>query len=231
MMSTTNKKSHVIIALLLIVGVVLHISAKNEGSLQEQDKKTLFLTGPSSLIIQKAIAGPCLGLGAEANLLAVFSVYWSIHKKELSKDDQQKAWLYLYHHLQRAQAFDPWYWDIYRLTSGLLVYQKNYQRQAIDILSRGAKARAWDWEVPFISGFLAHDLLNNDKLAFELMKMSINTPKAPPLAIGLATRFLSKTETVGDTLKFLRVLKGSLPKDYTQYIDKRIQKISKVNMK
>ncbi|MDQ6978827.1 MAG: hypothetical protein Q9M09_01470 [Mariprofundaceae bacterium] len=218
-------KEKIIIVVLLISGMLLHVQGKNSGTLQEQDENTLFLTGPSSLLVQQAIAGPCLGLGAESNILSVFSVYWSIKEKNLSEDDQQKAWLYLYRYLQQAQSFDPWYWDTYRLTNGLLAYQESYQSKAVDILAQGAKARSWDWEMPFTAGFLAHDQLKDDVRAFHLMKLAINREGAPPMLVGLAARFLNKTATESDTVDFLRAMKKSLPKGYTQYIDKRIDEL------
>jgi len=219
------RTNHVFIIIFLIIGVILHIVGKQAGTLQEQDKHTLFITGPSSLIVQQAIAGPCLGLASESNVLSIFALYWSIKEKNLSKEDQHQAWSYLYHHLQQAQSFDPWYWDVYRLTNGLLVYQEAFQQEAFDILVRGAEARTWDWEVPFIAGFLAHDVIKDDELAFHLMNMAIHKEDAPITVIGLAAKFLSKTETVEDSVNFLRTLKSTVPKGYATYIDIRIKEL------
>lgn len=221
-----SKKGHFIIVALLAVGFFMHTIGRQAGTLQDQSETTLLISPPAPLVIQQMIAGPTLGLGAESNLLSVFSIYWTTQKKKLSPEDQQRAWSYLAQYLKQAQSFDPWYWDTYRLTSGLLIYQKDHQQQAFDILTRGAKARAWDWEIPFVVGFLAHDLLKNDELAFRLMKLAIHRPNSPPMVLGLAARFLSKTETVDDSIRFLNALKSTLPVGYSTYIEERIKTLS-----
>lgn len=223
----TNRKHYFVVFILLVVGLGLYVFGKQSGDLRAQGSQTLFATGPSSLIVQQAVAGPCLGLASEANILSVFSVFWGVKEKKMSEKDQKKAWLYISQYLTRAQSFDPWFWDIYRLTNGLLVYQDGYHKQGIHILIDGAKARSWDWEGPFVAGFLAHDLLNDDALAFRLMKLAINRPDAPEMVVGLAARFLTKTETTDDSINFLRALKKTLPASYTQYIDQRINELSK----
>jgi len=220
-----NIKKYSVIICVLLIGILLHFLGKTEGIIRADDGRNLLISGPTSLIVQKVIAGPALGLGADANILSIFSVFSIIDARTLSFSEQQKAWLYLYRYLQHAQSFDPWFWDINRLSSGLLINQEKFQRKAIAILEKGAISRPWDWETPFIAGYLAHDLLKDDALALSLMKEAAQRPGAPSMIVGLAAKFMQKELTIADTITFLTMMKKSLPKEYGSEIESKIKKL------
>ncbi len=218
-------KKYALITCVFLFGMSLHILGKTEGVIRADDGRSLLISGPTSLIVQQVIAGPALGLGADANILSIFSMFSIIDARTLSFSDQQKAWLYLYRHLQHAQSFDPWFWDINRLSSGLLINQHKFQRKAIAILEKGSASRPWDWETPFIAGYLAHDLLKDDGLALSLMKEAAQRPGAPSMIVGLAAKFMQKELTIADTIAFLTMMKKSLPKEYGSEIESKIKKL------
>ena len=213
--------------LLLVIGVVLygsslfhHSHATSSLNSEGQGDVVLF-SGGLPAPMQRIMAGPFRGVAADMNLLAVFSIYDAAR----SHVQAGALWKHLYQRLMTAQQLDPWFWDVYRLTSGLIGFHSGGAATAVMILRKGAQARAWDWEMPFVAAYLAHASLHDDKLAFELMNQAVKRPNAPAMAIGLAARFLSATDDQQVAIQFLTYLKQTLPKRYHNVIDARIQRL------
>ena len=212
--------------LLMLTGVVLYAVARHAGHADyglEIDRHT----GPSPAIIQQVIAGPCPGLGADANLLSVYSIYDQILHAGLDGKNEAIAWHHLKTYLERAQSLDPWFWDIYRLSGGLLGFHEGSERDAISIMEKGAQWRTWDWETPFVAGFLAYDRMHDDGLAYRLMRLSADRPGVPPMVIGLAAKFLMQEKGVETSLMFLHYMLKTMPEGYKGPIQERIDKLMK----
>jgi len=174
---------------------------------------------------QQVLAGPFAGAAADFNILAVFAIYDAIRKQPA---DNAHLWQKLQQRLQAAQALDPWFWDTYRLTTGLMGFHQQGTAAAVELLVKGSSARNWDWELPFIAAYLSHDLLHDDKRAYELMRVSLSRPNAPSLAVGLAAKFLESAENTAASIRFLHYLQRSLPSQYRDVIDDRIKRLSTV---
>jgi len=159
--------------------------------------------------------------------LSIFNAYDHIIKLPENDRQSDSSWHYLMEYLQHASILDPYFYDTYRLTSGLLAFQSNHTRDALDILTHGAENRTWDWETPLIAGFLAHNLLQDNRLAFDLMKRASSRPGAPPLVVSLAARFLADMEGAETGLQFLHYMKSIMPKGYSKPIDDRIKMLEK----
>ena len=205
----------------MAIGLCLYgmaLSHHQRGTLQQSD----FFTGGLPPSAQKVLAGPFAGVAADLNLLGVFSIYEGIRRQPA---DNNALWQKLHARLLAAQELDPWFWDIYRLATGLMAFHQQGTSAAVDLLSKGAKARTWDWEMPFMAGFLAHDFLHDDKRASALMSEAIKRPNAPPLAIGLASEFLNTSEGSAASLRFLHYLRTSMPAEYRGVIDARIARL------
>ena len=218
-------KTHPATWVCLVIGLCLYgmaLSHHQRGSLQQP---TLFTGGlpPSA---QKVVFGQFVGAAADFNLLSVFSIYEGIRKQPT---DNNVLWQKLHARLLAAQELDPWFWDVYRLATGLMAFHKQGTSTAVDLLSKGAKARTWDWEMPFMAGYLAHDFLHDDKRAATLMAEAIKRPNAPPLAVGLASQFLSASEGSAASLRFLHYLRTSMPAEYRGVIDARIARLQQKN--
>ncbi|MDQ6975851.1 MAG: hypothetical protein Q9M22_04700 [Mariprofundaceae bacterium] len=214
--------------LIFLVGLSLHALGKEWGVANIGSDNRTYITGPTALIVQQALAGPCLGLGADANILSVFTVYAELKDHlDLADDDEQRLWLYIYQHLKHAQTFDPWFWDINRLSSGLLMNQKRFQKRAVGLLQRGSNARTWDWETPFVAGFMAHDLLGDDVLALSLTKEASYRPGAPSIVISFSAKLMEKNIGIKDSIDFLRAMKKLMPKLYSDEINAKILALEK----
>lgn len=215
-------------SILIILGLTGFLLAKEmPANISNAQLFALTESGPAPVLAQAIFAGPAPGLAADANILGVFNVYSHIRNLPISDKEHSPSWNHLKAYLKHASVLDPYFYDIYRLTSGLLAFQSEHTRDALMIMEHGAQYRTWDWETPLIAGFLAHDLLNDNTLAFDLMELASSRPGAPPLAIGLAARFLADTENPLAGIQYLRYMKSIMPKDYSKPIGDRIKKLEK----
>lgn len=212
--------------LLILVGVVLYAVTRGADVVDFRQQAARH-TGPSPAALQQIAAGPCRGLGADFDLLSIYSIYDQILHAGLDASQKALAWRHLTAYLERAQTLDPWFWDIYRLSGGLLGFQKGYASTAIDIMEKGAAWRSWDWETPFIAGFLSYDRLHDYDRAYRLMRESAGRPGAPPIVIGLAANFLMHEKGTAASLQFLQYMLKTMPKGYQGPIQKRIDKLRK----
>lgn len=209
---------------LIVSGSVLYMSARFiQPVLPNYSYKTE--AGPAPATVQAIVAGPFKGLASDYNILSVFTMYDYIKHAPLDKAGKQQAWQQLSSYLHRAQSLDPWFMDTYRLTIGLLAFSEGFASDAIQMLETGSNHISWDWRLPFFAGFIAYDRLNDQKKAFEFMQKSISRPNAPPLAIGLASRFLQKEKGSEASIIFLEYMLQTMPKGYHGPIKKRIEKL------
>lgn len=187
-------------------------------------------TGALPPTIQKIIAGPFLGSAADYNILQVFTLYSALNQVS-DKNRQSQLWEHIKNRLTTASQQDPYFKDIYRITSGLLAFQPGYENAAIKILERGGKFRAWDWEPLFIAGFLAHELINDNKLATTLLQQSAQRPNAPPIAAGVAAKIIQQDHGSEASIRFLEQMKSTLPAEYQQGLQQRINRIEQGEIK
>lgn len=208
----------------IVIGSFLYMGARlTQSALPNHSYATE--TGPAPAIIQSIAAGPFKGLASDYNILAVFTMYNHIKHTPLDKAQQQLAWQHLSSYLHRAQALDPWFMDTYRLTTGLLAFHEGFASDAVQILKLGSTQLTWDWKLPFFAGFIAYDRLNDQKMAYEFMQEAIRRPNVPPLAVGLASRFLQKEKGREASILFLEYLLQTMPQAYHGPIRQRIEKL------
>lgn len=188
-------------------------------------RSSVWETGPSPLILQTILAGPDRGLMADMDVLSVFSLNDDLRMHRFAGGQAHKAWGYLAAYLERAQALDPRFQDTYRLALGLLGYTEGFQSKAVGILELGAEANPQNWQYPFFGGFIAHDQLHDDDRAYRLMSMAVRRPGVPPLALGLAARFLAKDRSPEASLRFLELMRQMMPPAYKAPLQARIQRL------
>jgi len=179
------------------------------------------LREPTPTPLKIALAGPARGLVADVTLMEVYTLFAHVQKNR----DHQKGWDLIYQYLQSSQQIDPWFWDAYRFSAGLLGMRKEYIERIIDLLEKGSEARKWDWETPFMAGFLAYDQLHDLPRAFSLMRKAADKPEAPPMAAGLASRFLQKMEGTQASIDFLLLMMRNTPPKYQEGLKKRVEEL------
>ncbi len=207
------------LALLLSVSVLwLVLMQIRDGShmFYEQNKAKSWAT-EYSVLADKVLAGAVPGIFSDFLILDVFSIYYDA--KLTGKPSEMK---YINTYLNRAQSLDPKFFDVYRLASSILAYDVNMPEEAIELLRKGMVQRPEIWEFPFFAGFLAHDLLKDDRLAYELMASVSERKNTPVIVLTLASRFLESSSTKEDAILFLKGLLQLVPKANREGIKRRI---------
>ena len=203
--------------LLLLVLLLLWIRVQQE-SFHIHQQHIHSWSAEHDVPIVKAISGPLPGLMADFYILDVFSIYYEANTLS---DSTRLAYLEPY--LETAQSLDPQFFDTYRLAESLLAYDAQQAEAAVSLLRKGGDALPDVWEFPFVAGFIAHDSLQDDKLAFELMSQVATRENTPVMVITLASRFLASTSTTADAMMFLKGLLFLLPRDKQDGVRARIK--------
>ncbi|MDQ6989986.1 MAG: hypothetical protein Q9M19_08905, partial [Mariprofundaceae bacterium] len=193
------------------------VRLEKEDLLSQQQSIHLWSSDVSPLA-ELAISGVLPGLMADFRVLDVFAVHYDAQREKKLEDLR-----FIAPYLQRAQALDPKFYDVYRLAGSLLVYDANMPQEAIALLTKGTWARPDVWEFPFFAGFIAHDVLKDDELAFEMMSQVATRENTPVMVITLASRFLASTSTTADAIMFLKGVLFLLPRDKQDGIRTRIK--------
>jgi len=212
-------KPTVFTASLLLICVLLLYGVRLSALQLQTEEQHVLWSDAEPFVADSIVAGPLAGLAADFKLLDVFAMYYQAQVTGRSED-----FAYIKPYLNRAQHLDPQFYDVYRLASSLLAFDAKQPQAAIDLLQKGLVVqRAEAWEFLFVAGFIAHDNLNNDKLAFELLSQLVGREGVPVLVMTLASRFLESTSTTQDAIVFLQGLLQLLPEEYHQGIKDRIQ--------
>lgn len=175
----------------------------------------------SQQLLDRAWAGAVPGIASDAAVLEIFNIY----ARARSQHGPNAPWRdQLYFELRRAQAMDPYFHDVYRLTEGLLAYEALRWKEAVNILaSSGPWLNSAD---PLLAAsFIAHQYLHNDKLALQLARRAIKKPDASDLTIGFATALIKKRSGCEMAMAFLESRLHTLPKRYRQGIMLQMQRL------
>jgi len=173
---------------------------------------------PVPLMLDLMLSGPARGFSSDLDILKVFSIFY---QADQHPESGASLWPSLAAYLERSQRKDPYFIDTYRLACSLLAYDANMPEKAVQLVREGLPFLE-SWDIPFLAGFIAHDKLHDDRLAFALMKSAAEMKNAPPLTLNLAFRFLSKAEGPEAAIAFLTKMARTLPKQYRKGIIKRI---------
>jgi|GEM_PF-6142375 len=172
-------------------------------------------------LLDRAWAGAVPGIAADVTVLEIYNIY----ARARSQRGSNAPWRdQLYFALRRAQAMDPYFLDVYRLTEGLLAYDAQRWKDAVNIL---ASSEPWlnSADPLLAAGFIAHQYLHNDALAIRLARKAITKPDASDLTIGFATALIKKKSGCRLALAFLESRLHTLPRRYRQGILYRMQRL------
>jgi len=171
-------------------------------------------------LLDRAWAGAVPGIAADAAVLEIYNIYARAGKGQ----EQNAAWRdQLDFELRRAQAMDPYFRDVYRLTEGLLAYDAQRWKEAVDLL---AASEPWlnSADPLLAASFIAHQYMHDDVLAIQLAKKAMTKPDASDLTIGFATALIRKQGGCRMALAFLETRLHTLPERYRQGILNRIER-------
>lgn len=175
---------------------------------------------PKQQLLDRAWAGAVPGVAADVAVLETYNIYARARKGT----GQHAFWRdQLYFELRRAQAMDPYFRDVYRLTEGLLAYEAQRWKEAVDLLA--ASEPSLNSADPLLAAsFIAHQYMHNNALAIRLAQKAMTKPDANDLTIGFATALIKKKSGCRMAMAFLQTRLYTLPKRYRQGILNRIRR-------
>jgi hypothetical protein len=171
-------------------------------------------------LLDRAWAGAVPGIAADAAVLEIYNIY----ARAQTDAEPNAPWRdQLDFELSRAQAMDPYFRDVYRLSEGLLAYEAQRWKQAVGLL---AASEPWlnSADPLLAASFIAHQYMHDDGLAIRLARRAIKKPDASDLTIGFATALINKQGGCRMALAFLETRLHTLPERYRQGILRRIQR-------
>ncbi len=215
------KKLQILPIFVLSVSLLLLLVVREQSEHIHGKQHLHTWTSSSSPRAEIIIAGPLRGIMADFRMLDVFAIYY-----EGTAHQQKQVLEYLPVYLNRAQNLDPKFFDVYRLAGSILAYDAHMPEASVNLLRKSFDQRPEVWEFPFFAGFIAHDLLHDDKLAFDLISVATKRKGTPPFLVTLASRFLASTATTQDAIAFLQGILKVMPPEYQAGIKWRIQELS-----
>ena len=174
----------------------------------------------SQQLLDRAWAGAVPGIAADVAVLEIYNIY-----ARAGREPKQNApWRdQLDFELHRAQAMDPYFRDVYRLTEGLLAYEAQRWQEAVELLA-GSEPWLNSADPLLAASFIAHQYMGDNALAIRLARKAITKPDASDLTIGFATALIRRQGGCGMALAFLETRLHTLPARYRQGILNRIQR-------
>lgn len=160
--------------------------------------------------------------------LSVLKIFSSFHKFSSSASPKARQ-VYSQHALasfHEAQFLDPFFLDIYRLAEGVLAYEFNMPKEAVTILEKGS-LQLNEWGIPFIASFIAYNQLKDPKKAILLARRASQKKGVPPLIIDYTSKLMNDSLGIDFSIRFLEERKKALPADYSNALNKRIEKLRK----
>jgi hypothetical protein len=212
--------------LLAITVMALVVFRQGQPSIHTTVVVPPYLSEGQDKLLAAMESGRLPGLGADLTMLRIFSLFY-LFTHEQSKDNHLTLRQSISRQFQVAQFLDPQFHDVYRLAEGILAYDLDMPRQAVDLLERGGE-QLDQWEIPFMASFIAHDRLHDDARAVKLAKLATEKNNVPPLIFGYLSRLMAKDLGPEFAIKYLEQRKRSLPAGYQHGLDKRIQKLKEM---
>ena len=215
-----------IIRLALIATLIAAIGwgRSNTPSQQELLPLTTSPWSENHALWSRAWAGPVPAFSADMAVLNIFNIY--AQATATPAENRAPWWSALKYQLRLGQSMDPYFRDIYRLTEGLLAYEAQEMREAIEIL--GMSEPYLNSSDPLlVAAFIAHQELKNDQLALSLAKRAANQPDSSPLVIGFTSNIIQGQSGCRAALAFLNSRLDSVPEKYQQGIVRRIRKLQR----
>jgi len=169
------------------------------------------------LLSSRAMAGAVPGLAADLAVLEVFNLF--------AGSDSNPEWRQgLHYQLRTAQAMDPHFRDVYRLTEGLLAYEAHMWPESVALLA--ASETALNSADPLLAaGFIANTEMHDRAMAIDLAKRAIDKPDARNLTIGFASRLITAENGCSAALAYLQSRLKTLPERLHQSVEHRIRRL------
>jgi len=215
MMPQRGKGLWLVVVLLLPFYAYLHMGSWTQRAELRQAPTTSFLV-PSQF--SRVLACGYKGLLADFQFLRVLTFYGdrSANQQPLSTQD----WDYFRDSIDVLTDLDPYFYDPYVLTEGLLTWDAGRFEDANTLLAKGARYRRNDWRLPYFIGFNNFFFLKDYAAGAEHIMAASRLPDSPSYLPTLAARLAyygGKSQTA------VLFLKQMLAENSDERLAKRLQ--------
>lgn len=194
-----GKKLWLVVVLLLPLYVYVHTGSWTQRAELRQSPTTSFLV-PSQF--SRVLACGYKGLLADFQFLRVMTFYGdrSANQQPLTTQD----WDYFRDSIDVLTDLDPYFYDPYVLTEGLLTWDAGRIDDANTLLAKGAKYRSNDWRLPYFIGFNHFYFLKDYAEGAKHIMVASRLPGSPSYLPSLAARLAYYGGKSQTALLFLR---------------------------
>lgn len=183
MMRLRGQGLWLVVVLLLPLYAYLHMGSWTQRAELRQAPTTSFLV-PSQF--SRVLACGYKGLLADFQFLRVLTFYGdrSANQQPLTAQD----WDYFRDSIDVLTDLDPYFYDPYVLTEGLLTWEAGRIDDANTLLAKGARYRNNDWRLPYFIGFNNFFFLKDYAAGAEHIMAASRLPGSPVYLPTLAAR-------------------------------------------
>mgnify|MGYP005845294073 CR=1 FL=1 len=171
------------VAMLAVFHVVLYGQTfERKNGLDEQARVNYVL--PASF--SRAAALDFKGVIADFQLLQ--GIFFIGEKIETQSQVSEAEWDYLVRIITTVTRLDPYFYDTYHFSTGMLTWGAGRYEDAIKILETARQYNPDDYRFPYHIGFIYFYFLQNNQKGAQYLELASRQPDAPPILASLASR-------------------------------------------
>lgn len=162
------------------------------------------------------------GLAADFQLLQ--GVFFVGDKIERQEKITAVDWDYFTRIIKAVVDLDPYFYDTYHFSTGMLTWGSGRFQDAIDILKTGRRFNPDDYRFPYHIGFIYFYFLHDAQKGAQYFELASRIPGAPPILASLASRLAYYKGNYKFAINLLEhMLSSERSPEIRQYYKKRLK--------
>lgn len=197
-------KRHFLPVFCLLAFAALYLVALQQSGLQSRSlARSAEGAGTLPAPFIKVLALEFDGLAADMLFVEALVFHGETLERTTKPRLQDWEWVWLFKTLETVTKIDPWFYDPYYFANAFFPWEGQMIPETNRLLESGAKARDWDWTLPFYAGFNEFFFLHNSERASELLMEAAKRPGAMPMIPTLAARLAYQGNQTENAIRFL----------------------------
>ncbi|MCF6266659.1 MAG: hypothetical protein L3J57_08965 [Desulfuromusa sp.] len=161
------------------------------------------------------------GLAADFQLLQ--GIFFIGDKIDRQEKITALDWDYFTRIIKAVIKLDPYFYDTYHFSTGMLTWGSGRFQDAIDILKYGRQFNPDDFRFPYHIGFIYFYFLHDAQKGAQYFEIASKIPGAPPILASLASRLAYYKGNYTFAINLLqRMLSAERSPEIRQYYQKRL---------
>ena len=188
----------------LLILASLHVIALGKSSVERKqlprgEESAIVLPSP----LLKITALEFDGLVSDFMFLDAIVFYGGTHNRTERPRVKQWEWQWLDRTLSASTDLDPYFLDPYLFENAIFTWEAGMVRETNILLEKGCRHRAWDWMLPFYTGFNYFYFLQENEKAAEFLMEASRRPNANPMLGSIAAKLAFKEKKTETAIQFL----------------------------